>query len=367
MQIDLTTHPGLETLLAQEVTDLGLGPVTRRAGAVRIEGDHDTILRANLELRGAVSVLACVGSFRVMHLAQLDKRAHKFDWASVLPAGAAIKLDVTSRASKIYHAGAAKQRIAGALADAGFSIASPETEDALRLKARIEDDLLSLWIDTSGAPLHKRGHKQEINKAPLRETLAAMFLRAMGFDGTQTVLDPMCGSGTFVIEAAEIAARLAPGRDRGFAFESLPWFDPARWQALKARPLSSTPAPRFFGSDRDQGAIGMSARNAARAGVTDLCEFTRIAISDLTPPKGVAPGLIMVNPPYGARLGERKLLFALYGALGEVLRNRFQGWRLGLVTSDVGLAKTTGLDLTPALPPVGHGGLNVTLYSTSVD
>jgi putative N6-adenine-specific DNA methylase len=365
--IHLMTHPGLEALLADEVTRLGLGPCAAHPGLVALTGDHRTVLRANLELRGAVSVLACIGAFRAMHLAQLDKRARRFDWAAALPAGAAIRLDVATRASKIYHAGAARQRIAGALEAAGHRLAAPETEGALVLKVRIEDDLVRFWLDTSGAPLHRRGHKQEINKAPLRETLAAMFLRAMGYDGTQAVVDPMCGSGTFVIEAAEIAASLAPGRDRAFAFETLPWFDPDLWQALRTVPAAAPlSAARFFGSDRDQGAIAMSARNAARAGVEGACRFTRAPISDLTPPEGVAPGLVMVNPPYGARLGERKLLFALYGAMGEVLRHRFRGWRLGLVTPDPGLAKATGLDLAPVLAPVGHGGMRIQLYQANL-
>jgi putative N6-adenine-specific DNA methylase len=228
---------------------------------------------------------------------------------------------------------------------------------------RIEDDLCTFSLDTSGASLHKRGHKQAVNKAPLRETLAALFLRECGYDGRETVLDPMCGSGTLVIEAAEIAAGLYPGRDRSFAFEQLASFDPAAWEALRATARAVVPALRFHGRDRDTGAITMSRANAARAGVDAFTDFRPGAISDLTPPEG-PPGLVIVNPPYGGRVGNKKLLLALYGALGKVLNERFSGWRVGLITSEPSLARATGLPFVPNGPVVSHGGMKVSLYRT---
>jgi putative N6-adenine-specific DNA methylase len=306
-------------------------------------------------------VLARIGAFRVMHIAQLDKRARKFPFSDILRPDVPVKVEVTCTKSRIYHAGAAKQRIETALVEShGMTLA----DDApLTLKARIEDDLCTFSIDTSGEPLHKRGHKTKVGKAPMRENLAALFLRQCGYNGREAVVDPMCGSGTFVIEAAEIAAGLAPGRDRAFAFERLASFDARAWAALKqVQPLA--PETLFFGSDRDDGAIRMSAANAERAGVGGFTSFTRAAISDLMPPD-TAPGLVIVNPPYGARIGERKLLFSLYGALGKVLAERFKGWRVGIVTSDAGLAKATALPFLPALHPVQHGGLRIALYRTA--
>ncbi|MGD9863346.1 MAG: class I SAM-dependent RNA methyltransferase, partial [Pseudodonghicola sp.] len=198
----------------------------------------------------------------------------------------------------------------------------------------------------------------------LRESMAALFLRQCGYSGTQVVVDPMCGSGTFVIEAAEIAAGLAPGRSRRFAFEDLAGFDAAAWDKMRAGAAvpQRIPAQRFYGSDRDAGAVRMATENAERAGVADWCSFTQMPFSDLVRPEG-APGLVMVNPPYGARIGNKKLLYGLYGALGGVLKDRFAGWRVGLVTSEPGLAKATGLPFDPPGPPVAHGGLKVKLYS----
>ncbi|MGR3460439.1 MAG: THUMP domain-containing class I SAM-dependent RNA methyltransferase [Roseovarius sp.] len=359
--IFLATAPGLEEALAREVAELGFGPVSAVPGGVEITGGWPEIWRANHTVRGANRVLARIGEFRAMHLAQLDKRARKFDWGSVLRPDVPVKVEATCRRSRIYHAGAASQRIARAITE---GLGAPEGgEGAVRVMARIEDDLVSLSVDTSGEPLHRRGHKQATGKAPLRETLAALFLRQCGYDGTEPVLDPMCGSGTFPIEAAEIAAGLAPGRDRRFAFEDLATFDAPAWQAIRGGIAPRETGVRFAGFDRDAGAVRMAGDNAARAGVAGLASFACQPVSALTRPEG-PPGLVMVNPPYGARIGNRKLLFGLYGSLGEVLRREMRGWRVGLVTSDGGLARASGLPLLPPGPPVAHGGLKVTLWRT---
>lgn len=359
-EIFASAPPGLEPFLLAEVQEAGFGTPVQVPGGVTFQGDWAEVARANRALRGAGRVLARFAAFRVMHLAQLDKRARKLDWAALLRPDVPVRVEVTCRNSKIYHDRAARQRVETAIAETvGAPVLKEASDEALKIMVRIEDDLAVFSVDTSGEPLHRRGYKQQVGKAPMRETLASMFLRACGYDGTETVVDPMCGSGTFLIEAAEIAAGLAPGRARGFAFDKLALDLPST--ALGER---RDVAQRFFGSDRDDGAIRSSVANAERAGVGDLCSFTRAAVSDLMRPEG-PPGLVMVNPPYGARIGNRKLLFALYGSLGAVLKDRFGGWRLGMVTSDGGLAKATGLALT-AGPPVSFGGLQVKLYQARI-
>ena len=369
-EIFLSVAPGLEPQLAAEAAGIGLPDPRITPGGVTTLGGWPDVWRANLHLRGASRVLARIGAFRALHLAQLDKRARKFPWSDTLRPDQPLRIEVaTSRASRIYHAGAARARIATAIREtlgAPIVDAGPDDprEDALTLKVRIDDDLATFSLDTSGAPLHRRGHKQAVNAAPLRETLAALFLRACGYTGTEPVLDPMCGSGTFPIEAAEIAARLPPGRTRSFAFERLATFDPAAWAALRAD-IHPHPTPlRFHGTDRDTGAIAMSRANAARAGVTDLTDFSHAAISDLRHPEG-PPGLVMVNPPYGTRLGKTGQLRPLYAALGATLATRFSGWRVGLVTTEPGLAHATGLPFAPPGPPVPHGPLKIRLYQTA--
>lgn len=363
----LATAPGLEPLLRDEAAALGLPSAQVVPGGVIVAGGWPDAWRANLGLRGATRVLVRIAEFRALHLAQLDKRARKVPWGETLRPDVPVRIEVTSRKSRIYHAGAARARIATAIAGtlgAPIVDAGDEDEAAVALRVRIDDDLCTISVDTSGAPLHRRGHKQAVNAAPMRETLAALFLRACGYDGREPVVDPMCGSGTFVIEAAGIATGLAPGRSRRFAFERLATFDPAAWAALKdaARPQ---PTPlRFAGSDRDAGAVAMAAANAARAGVAAITDWRQAPVSALARPAG-PPGLVIVNPPYGARLGEAKELRPLYGALGATLAGRFAGWRVGLVTTEPALATATSLPFGPPGPWVPHGPLRIRLWQTA--
>ncbi|MDD7972565.1 class I SAM-dependent RNA methyltransferase [Roseinatronobacter sp. HJB301] len=357
--IYLACLPGLEAVIAQEAHELGLPAPIIVPGGVETTGTWPDIWRANLWLRCASRVLVRLGQFRALHLAQLDKRARKFPWADFLRPDIPVRVDVTCTRSRIYHQKAAAQRIQTAITETlGASI----TLDAdLRLMVRIDDDMVTVSLDTSGEGLHKRGHKLATGKAPLRETMAAAFLNQMGFDGTQPVIDPMCGSGTFILEAAERAAGLPPGRTRTFAFENLSSFEASAWAQMRQH-SPQTPPAQFFGFDRDQGVIQNARENAQRAGLEDCTAFTCQPISALSRPD-TPPGLIMVNPPYGGRIGNPARLFGLYATLGQVLRENFAGWRLGLVTSERKLAHATGLNLQPG-PPIPHGGLKVQLFQS---
>lgn len=350
--------PGLEPFLADEARALGFRALRQVPGGVEALGDWSEVWRANLSLRTASRVLVRVAEFRAMHLAQLDKRARKVDWGSVLRPDVPFRVEATCHASRVYHDKAAAQRIQTAITETLGAPVDPKA--ALVVKARIDDDLCTISLDTSGDSLHRRGHKEAVGKAPLRETVAAAALRAMGFDGSQAVVDPMCGSGTILLEAAGIAAGLMPGRARRFAFEGLAGFDPAAFDGLKTAP-DRAPVLRFFGSDRDQGAIAGARANALRAGLADWCRFERRAISDLTPPEGLAPGIVLINPPWGSRIGDRKPLFALHGAMGATLRDRFDGWNIGILSPDAGLIKATGLPLS-AGPTLDMGGTRITLW-----
>ncbi|SHH25029.1 THUMP domain-containing class I SAM-dependent RNA methyltransferase [Marivita hallyeonensis] len=362
LEIFLSSPPGLEPVLRDEVQAAAFANATVTPGGVTVDGDWSEVWRANLVLRGAGRVLARVARFRAMHLAQLDKRSRKVDWTALLRADVPYRVEATCRKSRIYHAGAAAQRVSTAISDA---LGVPPLEKAgLVVRVRIEDDLCDISLDTSGEALHKRGYKQATGKAPMRETLAALFLRACGYDGAEPVIDPMCGSGTFVIEAAEMALGLAPGRARSFGFEQLASFEAQRWNDLRSEASArKTTDLRFFGYDRDAGAVSNATANAERAGVADVASFAQQAIADLTSPDG-PPGLVIINPPYGARIGNRKLLFGLYGTFGTVMKERFKGWRVGIVTSDKGLARATGLSFRQVSAPIPHGGLKVQLFQT---
>jgi putative N6-adenine-specific DNA methylase len=175
----------------------------------------------------------------------------------------------------------------------------------------------------------------------------------------------MCGSGTFILEAAEMARGLKPGRDRAFAFEKLQSFDPAAWAQLRL-PESAVELPfRFIGFDRNAGAIEASKANAERAGIASLTSFAVQPVSGLMRPEG-PPGLVITNPPYGKRIGDVKKLSALYATLGRVLCEGFAGWRVGVITDDRQLAEATALPFIKPTAPVLHGGLRVQLWRCDV-
>ena len=351
LEIFLVCPPGLEAPLQAEARARGFDVGAAVAGGVTVTGGWPDVWRAHLELRGAVRVLVRIGGFMAFHLAQLDKRARKFAWGEVLRTDVPVKVQETCKASKIYPAKAATKRIETALRESHGITVSPEA--ALVVKVRIDDNQVVISLDATGEPLHKRGHKQAVGKAPLRENMAAMFLAECGYDGTQPVVDPMCGSGTFAIEAAEIAAGLQAGRSRSFAFEDLASFDPAAYAALRRETVEIN------------GPVRMATENAARAGVGEVASFTNLSAADARPPDG-PPGLVMVNPPYGARIGNKKLLYSIYAEFGAVMRIHFKGWRVGMVTSEPGLAKATGLPWRPKGAPVAHGGMKVWLWRTDV-
>lgn len=364
LEIFLATAPGLEPILCDEVKANGFRAPKAVPGGVRIEGRWHDVWRANLTIRGASRVLARLARFRVTQLTDLEKRARSLPWGATLRKDVPVRVEASCSRSRIYHSGAAAERIAKAIQQ---SIGAPISDDAdLTVAVRFENDVCTVSVDTSGELLHKRGFKEAVAKAPMRENLAALFLRQCGYTGTEPVLDPMCGSGTFVIEAAEIASGLLPGRARAFAFEQLATFDATAWQTLRDERTARTALTtdlRFHGSDRDANAISMSEANAKRAGVDAITTFAKSPAGAIEPPSG-PPGLVIVNPPFGERIGDRKKLQPLYRGLGQRLLDKFGGWRVGLITTDAALAKATGLPFLPPSAPVPHGGLRITMFQT---
>ena len=362
-EIFITCVPGLEDELLNEIQELGCKNTKLKSGGVEVVGGWHDVWRTNYYLRGATKVLVRFASFRAVHLSQLDKRSHKLDWGKLLQFRKPFKVETVCRKSKIYHSKAASQRISKAISDKLDAKEDPNS--MIMVKARIASDLCTISLDSSGEGLHKRGYKTATGKAPIRETLAALFLRKMKFNGSQVVYDPMCGSGTIVIEAAEIALGLPAGRQRNFAFMELPSFKKNEYKELtKVEPKKNK--LKFYGSDRDTGAILNSIKNAKKANVETICQFETSSISGATPPTQ-EPGIVLVNPPYGKRVGNRKNLFALYRSLGQTLSEKFDGWKVGIISSDPGLAKATGLKFLDISNPVDNGGIKVQLYETKIN
>ncbi|RMD47501.1 MAG: class I SAM-dependent RNA methyltransferase [Alphaproteobacteria bacterium] len=362
--IHLVAPPGLEPELAAEARERGFAPARPVPGGVLVEGGLPEAIRANLELRGAVRVLLALARFRAPHLARLERGLRRIDWARWLRPDVPVRVQASCRRSRIWHEGAAAERLVRAVRAAVAAPVSVGASDpaSVGLRLHILDDLVTLSLDTSGGPLHRRGFKQAVGGAPLRETTAALILRRAGWSREEPLLDPMCGSGTFLIEAAEIAAGLAPGRARPFAFELLAGFDADALAAARARPLAPPvePPPLILGLDREGGAIAAARANAERAGVAGRIRLARAEIGALRRPPG-PPGLVVVNPPWGRRLGGRGL-GTLHRRLGSSLARELGGWRVALITPDAGLARATGLPLEPCGPPFPAGGVRLKLW-----
>ncbi len=389
-----STAPGLESIAAGELKAMGIRG-RQEIGGVAFGGDLDRLYEANLWLRTASRVVARLGRFHASTFYELERRARKLPWEQFLPATGRVRLRVTCRKSKLYHSDAVAERILSVISKSTSRVieASEESHNDARGYAehaeaaehaddndneetelrnesepsqlfvvRIVHDQVEISADSSGELLHRRGYRQEIAKAPLRETLAAAMILASGWREDEPLLDPMCGSGTIPIEAALIARRIAPGLQRRFQFMSWPTFDQGLWnEALgKARSSATQATANIRGSDRDAGAVQAASHNAERAGVADTIQFSIEAVSasiaaleDVE--KGV--GWILTNPPYGIRMGEGDDLRNLYAKLGTALKAK-RAWRVGILTSDSTLVRQTRLPLVPRFN-TRNGGIPV--------
>ncbi|HVG63518.1 MAG TPA: RNA methyltransferase [Hyalangium sp.] len=351
--------PGLEPALDTEAAALGFAPRSVEGG-VELEGPAGLHQEANLRLRTASRVLLRLGRFRAPDVGTLTKELAKLDLSRVWDGKETPKLSVASHGSRVPgNAVPAAAARAWRLSNIGRAGALEEEDPkGLTVLIRLEGLECTVSVDTSGEPLHRRGYRQEIGRAPLRETLAAGILELAGYNGTEPLVDPMCGSGTFLIEGAWRSMRRAPGLERSFAFERFPGFHKAAWEERRARALSEAlPSPRgsLHGFDINAGALGTARRNARRAGLTLALE--RRDVKTLVAPVA-GPGLIVANPPYGKRVGESGELPALYRALGATLRRAFQGWRVALlVPDDEILIGQLGLENAKINLRVRNGGL----------
>ncbi|WP_426736203.1 THUMP domain-containing class I SAM-dependent RNA methyltransferase [Myxococcus faecalis] len=362
----VSTLPGLEPALESECAALGWRP-RRAEGGVELEGPFGLHQEANLRLRTASRVLLRLGVFRANDEDVLVRGLRGLELSRIWDRRSPPRMSVTLKRSGVPGADVVMDAAAEAWGVESVARAGPLDEEGgpgLTLLVRVEGDVFTVSADTSGEPLHRRGYRQEISRAPLRETLAAGILTLAGYDGTEPLVDPMCGSGTFLVEGAWMSMKRAPGLMHGFAFESFPGFDANGWAERKARAESEAlAAPRgaLHGFDINAGSLGTARRNARRAGVTLALE--RKDVKTLTAPPG-GPGLLVANPPYGKRVGEGEDLPGLYRAMGETLRKGFTGWRAALlVPEDTGLVKALNLPEARSLP-VRNGGLRCKLLLT---
>jgi putative N6-adenine-specific DNA methylase len=369
--------PGVAPLVAAECVALGLTPREVSTAGVALDLTPAELFTLNCWTRLASRVLVRLAQFEARDFATLEKQAARVPWARVLTAGAPVRLRVTCRKSRLYHSDAVAERVARSLTAVmpGVQVSGRARDDedddgaddaavSQLIVVRFDRDRCTISADSSGALLHRRGWRQAVAKAPLRETLAAMMLAAVPWDGDVPLVDPFCGSGTIGIEAALRVRRMAPGLARSFAMERWPEADGAAYdavrQAARDAMLPGVGAPIVL-RDRDAGAIAAARANAERAGVLGDLHIEQGALSE-TDLAGLGPrGLLLTNPPYGLRVSDGADLRALYARLGDVLRTGGPGWRLGmLVPPDRALAGQLRLRRTPAVRSA-NGGLPVEL------
>jgi putative N6-adenine-specific DNA methylase len=361
------TAPGLEPFTAEELRSLGFAPATEESGGILFRGDPAALYRANLHLHTASRILARLGNFfYATTFPELHKRASRLPWERFLTPGQSVALHVTCHTSRLYHSDAVARTIVEAITErlgqpSPVIKADEDSDQSVQsIVVRLVDDKCTVSVDSSGVLLHKRGYRQAVANAPLRETLAAAILLASGWDKLSPLLDPFCGSGTIPIEAAWMALGIPPGINCRFAFMDWPGYDDQLWQAIKNeyQPSSVNKLPLILASDRDAGAIKMAQANAERAGVTDFIEFKCQAVSSITPPPG--PGWVVTNPPYGLRVSEGKDLRNLYAQFGNVLRQHCPGWDVSVLCSDPALLGQMRIPLDTSLGLV-NGGVRVRL------
>ncbi len=365
--------PGLEALALAEARALGL-PAELQAGGGGIawRGELRSVLVANAGLRIASRVVVRLATFEARSFAELERHARQIAWASVVTPGSAVRFRVTCKKSKLYHSDAVAQRLADAVTRtipgvraegaSGSEDDTPSADDAQLFVVRLHRDECTVSADTSGALLHRRGYRQATAKAPLRETIAAALLAASGWDGTTTLVDPLCGSGTIPIEAALRARGLPPGAHRTFAAERWPGVSRTLGDRVRAELAEGTrPAlsARVVGSDRDAGAIEAARTNAVRAGVAGDIDLSVRSLSAAEfPPERL--GWVVTNPPYGVRVGDADRVRDLWAQLGHVLRDRARGWRVALLSPDPALERQLRIPLS-VVAQTTNGGIPVRL------
>lgn len=332
-------HFGLESVLKREVQDLGYEVSVVEDGRVSFYGDVEAICRANIFLRTAERVLLKVGSFKATTFEELFQKTKQIKWEKYIAKDG--KFWVTKAASvksKLFSPSdiqsIMKKAMVNRLKEHYHADWFEESGASYPVRVFIKKDIVTVGLDTSGVSLHKRGYRQLSSKAPITETLAAALIMLTPWKKDRILVDPFCGSGTFPIEAAMIAANIAPGMNRSFTAEEWTNFIPKKawYDAVnEANDLVNDEIEvDIQGYDIDKSVIKAARENAREAGVEHLIHFQERAVKDLRHPKKY--GFIITNPPYGERLEEKKDLPQLYGEFGESFR-KLDSWSAYMITS----------------------------------
>jgi putative N6-adenine-specific DNA methylase len=362
-----TCPRGLEGVLKEELLAIGAGGITTVDGGVRFTGAFTLAYLVNLESRVASRVLWQVAQGRYRSENDIYETVRALPWQSWFTVDHTIRVDVTGIRAAVRSLEFVTLRVKDAICDtfrdACHRRPSVDTRNPdARINAFLTANEFTVYLDTSGEPLFKRGYRAAGGDAPLRENLAAGVLRLAAWTPGTTLLDPMCGSGTFLCEAAMIAMDRAPGLEREFGFEKLSMFDARQWQALKEAARDRVRAPErlsIYGSDRYGDALKLARANLTALGVAHAVQLKQADILDMPAPG--PSGLLVTNPPYGVRLADQTALGALYPKWGDALKKKFSGWTAYILTADLRLPKLIGLSASRRTP-LFNGALECRLF-----
>jgi putative N6-adenine-specific DNA methylase len=338
------TAPGLEAVCRDELMAAGLAHSPQVVpGGVEFSGRLDVCYGSNLRLRTANRILMRIAEFKATGFGSLDKKASGIPWELFLPPGQDLDIRVSAKNSRLMHTGAISERIMKAISARLGRSPEPSLPGKVcqRLYVRTVKDLFTLSIDTSGESLYKRGVKTHGGRAPLRETAAAAILMLAGYRPGMPLLDPMCGSGSFSIEAAMMSRLIPPGWFRRFAFMDWPSYRPRQWAHLRKEVLSEASlqaditAP-IVASDRDLAVCRRLSQTLEKWDLSGSVQLVNadflhmpLHLTDATSPHRT--GLVVLNPPYGKRIGSRKESWRLMPAICDTLMSDFKGWRFALL------------------------------------
>jgi putative N6-adenine-specific DNA methylase len=347
---------GLENLLADELTLFGAAEVKATDGGVGFSGDWQLCYRANLQSRLASRILWRVKERTYRIEQDIYDAAFELQWQRWFDVSRTIRVNTTAIRCPLKSLEFVTLRVKDAVCDRfrahcnerpSVDTLSPD----LRIHVFIEDNQLMLYLDTSGDALFKRGVRSHTNIAPIRENLAAGILRLMNWQPGMPLLDPMCGSGTFLIEAAQISLNIQPGIARSFAFEKYRNFDEAAWNMMCGQAIAAQLPPRplqLYGSDLYGDALKAARSNLEEAGMSECVELKQANILEISPP--AEHGNLVANLPYGERMGELDELAELYPKLGDTLKKKFGGWTAYLFTADKAILKLMRLSPSKRIP-----------------
>ena len=339
-------------------------------GGAVFAGSWETCYRVNLWSRIASRVLWRVGEFSYRNEDDVYAAAKALAWPDYFAVERTLRVNVSAQKSPLKSLEFVTLRIKDAVCDRFRETLGrrPDVERAMpdvRVHVFLEADSGTLYLDTSGEPLFKRGWRAEQGEAPLRENLAAGIVMLAGWQPSEPLLDPMCGAATILVEAAALARGRAPGARRSFGFEKLAIFDANLWNGLQqeAAREKTPPQPALFGSDTDPHALKAARRNLAEAGVERWVKLEQADILQRSAPGSA--GVLVANPPYGERMGSADELAAFYPKLGDALKRNFAGWRCFIFTADLRLPKLIRLQPSRRTP-LWNGALECRLYEFEI-